>query len=184
MAKFFIVSGPPGSGKTSFAKKLQSELGIPLFCKDELKCLLAGNIPGEGLKWTQTLGLASINILKLIIDNFANSSGACIVESAFMPRYDNEYFMKIKNSGSEIIQFYCEASNEITLQRFKQRVEANARHSCHQDHLRYQELEEKIKGGVYGPIKIDETFILDTSTVDSYPEAINHAKKILKNSSF
>jgi predicted kinase len=60
-----LVSGAPGSGKTSLAGPLAAELGFTLLGKDRIKETLhdAHGAPAPDLAWSRRLGGAAMELL-------------------------------------------------------------------------------------------------------------------------
>jgi len=54
-----VVSGPPGTGKTTLAEQLGHDLGLPVFCRDTLKEALFDSLGWFDRAWSQRLGAAS-----------------------------------------------------------------------------------------------------------------------------
>jgi predicted kinase len=46
LTRLVIVSGPPGTGKTTLAHALARTIGCPAICRDEIKEGLAHGVPG------------------------------------------------------------------------------------------------------------------------------------------
>jgi adenylate kinase family enzyme len=58
---FVLVAGPPGSGKSSLAVPLATELGLALLAKDEIKEALTGVLgPPSSVEESRRLGRAAV----------------------------------------------------------------------------------------------------------------------------
>ena len=60
---FVVVSGPPGSGKSSLASVLSKRFGLPLFSKDTIKEALMSALGAPHIEASRRLGAASIQVL-------------------------------------------------------------------------------------------------------------------------
>jgi predicted kinase len=80
-----LVSGAPGSGKTSLAGPLAAELGFALLGKDRIKERLhdALGAPESDLAWSQRLGAAAMEVLWAL----AADAPAVVLEANFRPRH-------------------------------------------------------------------------------------------------
>jgi len=60
-----LVSGAPGTGKTTLAVPLAGELGFPLLSKDDIKVTLwdALDLPAADLLWSRKVGGAAMEVL-------------------------------------------------------------------------------------------------------------------------
>ena len=57
---YVVVSGPPGSGKTTLAAALAPALGLPLIAKDTIKEALMAVLPVPDVVASRTIGTASV----------------------------------------------------------------------------------------------------------------------------
>ena len=65
MPVLLLVSGPPVAGKTTLARRLAAEFGLPLINKDGIKELLFDTVGTHDYAWSQNLGRASIALLQI-----------------------------------------------------------------------------------------------------------------------
>ena len=81
-----VVSGPPGSGKTTLAHELARAVGCPAVCRDEIKEGMAhacsGFAPGEGDELTERTLPVFFGVLRLL----AEAGVTAVAEAAFQDR--------------------------------------------------------------------------------------------------
>jgi predicted kinase len=81
-----VVSGPPGSGKTTLAHELARAVGCPAVCRDEIKegmaHALPGFTPGEGDELTLRALPAFFGVLRLLLE----AGVTTVAEAAFQDR--------------------------------------------------------------------------------------------------
>src|ERR1700753_476346 len=67
-----VVSGPPGSGKTTLAHEIARAVGCPAVCRDEIKEGMAhacsGFAPGEGDELTERTLPVFLGVLRLLAE--------------------------------------------------------------------------------------------------------------------
>jgi predicted kinase len=114
-----IVSGAPGSGKTTLARPLAAALGFALLSKDDIKESLFETIPGNGngdeLAWSRGLGGAAMELLWTL----APHCPQVVLEAPFRHRHEREREM-LGRLTSPLIEPVC-----------VQRYASRARHQAH-----------------------------------------------------
>ncbi len=134
-----IVSGPPASGKTTIARRLADELGLPFFDKDSFKELLADDLHVTGLTWSKTLGGASFDLLYLIAERQLAAGCSVLLEGNFNGAQPTSRFQTIiEKSGACTIQVNVRADGELLVKRYREREESGERHPIHVDRPRSQ----------------------------------------------
>jgi len=130
-----IVSGIPGSGKTTLAAPLAAGLGIALISKDTIKESLFDVLGTGSLEWSQSLGRAS----HVIMYRLAAFAPSAVLESHFW-RHKAE--TELEALGNLAVQVYCRCPVELAVQRYRARAQRPDRHP---GHLAEHQAEEVIR---------------------------------------
>jgi predicted kinase len=117
--RLVYVSGAPGSGKTSLAAPLATELGYALLSKDRIKERLhdALGAPEPDLAWSRKLGGAAMELLWAL----AADAPAVVLEANFRPHSQYER-AKLSGLASQPIEVHCACPPELAVARYNARV--------------------------------------------------------------
>ena len=128
-----IVNGLPGSGKSSLARELATELSLPLFSKDAIKETLADSLTSFRSKeetcfeWSQQLGLAAAECLWRLV---ADARGNAVIESPWLAHLRPIVARELERAGVLTHdEIWCDLPLEIARKRFEDR--ASTRHWIH-----------------------------------------------------
>jgi hypothetical protein len=78
-----IVSGPPGSGKTTLAHKLAAALGCPAISRDEIKQGMAHAVPGFAPAPGDELTQRTLPVFFAVLDLLLRAGVTTVAEAAF-----------------------------------------------------------------------------------------------------
>ena len=132
--KLIIITGLPGSGKTSLALALQGKLNLPLISKDAIKETLFDELGYSDREWSKKIGKATFSLMDKQINDLLSHGISLIVEANFKPEFDSHKFKQwIDTYTCNAIQIICTADNKILFERFKQRALDGQRHPGHDD---------------------------------------------------
>jgi predicted kinase len=117
--RLVYVSGAPGSGKTSLAAPLATELGYALLSKDRIKETLHDTLgaPDPDLAWSRRLGAAAMELLWAL----AADAPAVVIEANFRP-YSEYERAKLSSLAVQPVEVHCACPPELALQRYNARV--------------------------------------------------------------
>lgn len=137
--KLFLIVGPPASGKTTLARKLEADLNLPVVGSDEIKEQICS---GLGIRddenWSDKLNAACYDLLFSFAGTFLSHGNSLILESDF--RYSDSEKIAIIAKDVEIVQILLSADPALLLERFKRRWHSGERNPIQSDDLWFDEL--------------------------------------------
>ncbi|GAA0952720.1 AAA family ATPase [Nonomuraea longicatena] len=159
-----LVNGLPGAGKTTLAKVLAAELGLPLFSKDRIKETLAdrlGVAPPAGFtgrQWSGQLGSAAGETLWALL---ADNRRGAVLESFWPVDLRPVVVAGLSRAGVEVAhEVRCTVPLAIARQRYDER-EAS-RHPVHRGILvTDQHWEQRALDAQ--PLDLHHTYQVDTT---------------------
>src|SRR5581483_9605379 len=78
-----LVTGAPGSGKTTLARRLASELRLPLLAKDDIKETLYDQLGAPDQAASQRLGLAALTLLRQTAERLLAAGVSVLIEANY-----------------------------------------------------------------------------------------------------
>jgi predicted kinase len=81
-----VISGPPGSGKTTLAHKIAAAVGCPAICRDEIKEGMAYVTPDFVAGPGDELTLRTLPVFFAVVELLLRSGVTTVAEAAFQDR--------------------------------------------------------------------------------------------------
>jgi predicted kinase len=141
---FVVVSGLPGSGKTTLATAVARELRLPLLSKDVIKETLFDVLGTGDVEWSKRLGQAGTQVL---LELARRSSGA-VLESFWDPAIARD---ELRGLGGAVVELFCDCPPSVARDRYRGRV-AEGRHPGHLDTERDRDFDDWIRSGRGEPV--------------------------------
>jgi predicted kinase len=127
-----VVSGPPGTGKTTLAHRVAAAIGCPAICRDEIKEGMAhatpGFVPGPGDPLTMRTLSTFFDVLGLLVGR----GTTVVAEAAFQDRVWSPGLTPLLNQADVRI-LHCEIPAGLALARINARTAANPNRGAHED---------------------------------------------------
>jgi predicted kinase len=119
-----VVSGAPGTGKSTVARILAEQLAIPLLSLDQVKEALADILGLGNEEWSNALGDAAAEV----VFRLSRSFPAVVVEGWWR----RERRERAESEFTDWVQLFCYCRPELAEQRMRNRHEGE-RHPIHRD---------------------------------------------------
>ena len=148
-----LVTGAPGSGKTTLARRLAADLSCELVSKDTIKERLADE---EGVPRTvaesNRMGARAYAELFASARDLGASKGRVVLESNFR-RGRSEAELADVLAGAEARVVHCVTTGAKVEARYRGR--ASDRHPAHLDSIRIDDVLRELGEGAYEPLRLD-----------------------------
>jgi predicted kinase len=146
-----IITGAPGTGKTTLGRQLAADLKLPFVYKDGIKERLYDTMGLQDREWSRRLGRAAYALLEHFAEVLLQAGQSFIIESNFDKELALPMFVGLQERwGYRPLQIWCRTEPELLLERFKARTAAGTRHPGHQDELVHEHFTAEKLAASYG----------------------------------
>lgn len=177
-----IITGLPGTGKSTLGRFLSHELSLPYISKDGIKEVLFDTLGYSDRPWSRQLGLASYELLYYFVEQELAAGRSFIVESNFHAEVAGPRFSSLQSTyGFRTIQIFCETEPSVLLERFVRRAASTERHPGHVEQQNIDEFRADLSASKCEPIPIAGDLIrLDTTdfSVVDYTDVLQQIKEM------
>jgi cytidylate kinase len=164
-----VISGLPGTGKTTLGIRLSGELGLPFFYKDGFKERMFDALGNASVsrELSQFLGRFSIDCLEIIAWEMISKRKTVMIEANFDVRLFSPFLAKLKDEFEvQIAQILLEAEGQTLLDRFIER-EHGSRHPGHGGIQDLERITPILLEGKIGPLAVESEVLTLNTTVFS-----------------
>lgn len=149
-----VVTGPPASGKTTFATEVATELGIAVLSKDSFKETLY-DLVGSDDERESLVEEASVRLVLALARDQLEAQMTVIVESNFDDEQVEAVRALLDEAGAGGLQLYCDLSEDEVVERFRERAASGDRHPGHGDRPEdAEEVRGQLRSGVWDPLEL------------------------------
>jgi len=161
-----IITGHPGTGKTTLAHRLGQELKLPVFSKDEIKEVLFDQLGWSDVAWSRKLSVAAYRVMDYAISESLATGSGIIVESNFLAEFDSERIQAfIRRFDVFALQILLFSDEAVRSSRFHDRVLRGDRHPGHHDLDQFQ---KNVRSPRCAPLAIDAPILeIDTTDIEA-----------------
>lgn len=163
-----IVTGAPGTGKTTLSRKLAKRFNLPLIRRDDIKELLFDNIGIGDREWSMKLGRTSYKLVHYFIKKLLLTGKPFIVESNFDDENSTKIFLDIKSKHKfKALQIHCFTEAKVLYERYKKRDASGERHQGHIHLLpEFEVYKERVFDSKSYKMSIQDSIYIDIDTTN------------------
>ena len=162
-----IVSGPPGAGKTTIARRLGAELSLPVLDRDDIKDTMFDSMGWSDREWSQRVGRASWELLLMFAERLLAAGRSVVLDSNFERGAHPRLSDIAVRCPFHLVEVHCSAPDDVISQRFTQRWATGGRHPGHATEWTESEFLAHIAERRFVPLEETDTLIeVDTTDLE------------------
>ncbi len=162
MAALILVNGHPGSGKTTLARWLASELRLPFLGKDLFKEVLYEHEPPADREASRALGRAAYDLLFAAIEAAVDAGASVVAEAPLHRAFVQQRVEDWRDRGAALTQIVLTADPATLEARYVARRADRSRHADHDTGFNLEELRAVLAAPIDAP-DVADTVHVDTT---------------------
>lgn len=140
--KLLIIAGMPSAGKSTIAKEISRQLGLPVLEKDEIKEELFDTLGYADRVEKRKLDIAATAVLMRNAESLLQSGSSLIIVNNFRKDMETPVREMIDRCGCRSAMLFLGGDNDVFYQRYVERDRRRLRHLGHTFIDRYPPLPE------------------------------------------
>ena len=132
-AHLILITGLPGTGKSTLARALASRYHLPLICKDTIKEPLLDVIGARDRAQSRRLSDASFAVMFALARECLSTGSDLVLEGNFRPGEHEAAVSALTASTVQVAQVLCRTTDTVRIARLKARATDLSRHAGHRD---------------------------------------------------
>ena len=161
-----MVSGPPGSGKTTLAHQLARTVGCPAICRDEIKEGMAHTTPGFAPRPGDELTMRTLPVFFGVLELLLRAGVTTVAEAAFQDRIWRPQLEPLR-SLARFRVVHCTVATEVAVRRILWRRQDDPLRRAHADPGPQDAAEHARRYYAFDRVSIDAPWI-EVDTTDGY----------------
>lgn len=113
---YIVVTGAPGSGKTSLAQRLGPAFGLPVLGKDTIKAALVEVLGADTVQESRRLGGAAVAALLAV----AEEAGCGVLDSVWVDR--PTAVARLSALPGRVVEVFCRCEPDLLRERYRERA--------------------------------------------------------------
>ena len=179
VAVVVLVTGAPASGKTTIARRIARELGLPYLGKDLIKEELFDTLGWSNREWSKRLGLASMQLLYRVATAMLDADQSMVLEANFYARWDTSKLQSLGQTyACQFVQIVCRAPGPVLVERYKRRMLSGERHPGHTDPSFFDEIHARLLDEKWDALDLPGPVVnVDTTTVVDFDGLLRYVSR-------
>ena len=161
-----VVSGPPGTGKTTLAHKIARSVGCPAICRDEIKEGMVHATPGFVPGPADELATRTLRTFFGVLELLLIAGVTTVAEAAFQDRLWRPGLEPLRNLA-QIRIVHCTVEADVAFGRSLQRRDENPLRRAHTDPSAHDAAEYIRRHSAFDRVTVAAPWI-EIDTTDGY----------------